>query len=426
MCIQGVLVFADHAQSSPVVTLNVPVVPFDSTVARVGRMVALQLFFVVPAAAGAPLSDSASCFTVTVFPATCIVPVRGAPVLFAGTLYCTVPLPEPLAVIIWIQPALVVAVQGQFALLELRVSLSGGEEAPRGSDESDPCQATETLTGETETEQAPAYSWFIVTIFPSTFIVPVRGFPDVFCNTLYSTYPLPVPLRVKTLIQGAFPSASQRQPALLVVTASLAGGPETPPRGSEGASGAPCSRTETLVGDTDTTLQTVSESCWIVTVFPATCMVPVRGVPVVFCVTLYCTVPLPAPPDDRSWIHEAPDDALQLHSALLAVTLILGGRDEAPRGSFGSGKPFTGAVAFAGDTEKVQACAPAPSTAQRTKAHKAIRQAENIVALFGPIIISLEWIRLFFSMVKRRRAIVNKKEGGHGWLDDFVLKFRYN
>ncbi len=200
-----------------------------------------------------------------------MVPVRGVPVLFAGTLYCTVPLPVPLVVIIWIQPALVVAVQGQLALLELRVSFSGTEApAPRGSDESDPCQATETLAGETVMEQEPAYSWFIVKIFPSTFIVPVRGLPDVFCNTLYSTYPLPVPLRVKTFIQDALPSASQRQSPLLVVTVSLAGGPETAPRGSDGASGAPCSRTETLAGDTDTTLQTVSESCLIVTVFPAT------------------------------------------------------------------------------------------------------------------------------------------------------------
>lgn len=259
-------------------------------------------------------------------------------------------------------------------------------------------------------EQEPAYSWFIVTIFPSTFIVPVRGLPDVFFNTLYSIYPLPVPLWVKTLIQDAFPSASQRQSPLLVVTVSLGDGPETAPRGSEGASGAPCSRTETLVGDTDTTLQTVSESCWIVTVFPATCMVPVRGVPVVFCITLYWIYPLPAPPDDKSWIHDVPDDALQLHSAWPVVTLILGGRDEAPRGSFGSGKPFTGAVAFVGDTEKVQVCAPALSIVQKTKAHKTIRQAKNIVTLFGLIIISLEWIRLFFSMVKRRRAIVNKKE----------------
>jgi len=124
-------------------------------------------------------------------------------------------------------------------------------------------------------------------------------------------------------------------------------------------------------------------------------MIPVRGVPVVFCITRYWIYPFPVPPDDKSWIHDAPDDALQLHSALLAVTLILGGCNEAPRGSSGSGKPFTGAMTFAADTEKVQVCAPVLSTAQKTKVHRTIRQEKNIVTLFGLIIISFEWI-LFF------------------------------
>ena len=51
--------------------------------------------------------------TVTVWPATVNVPVRGVPVVLAATLNVTEPMPDPLAPVTVIQDVVVVAVQEQ-------------------------------------------------------------------------------------------------------------------------------------------------------------------------------------------------------------------------------------------------------------------------------------------------------------------------
>jgi hypothetical protein len=169
-------------------------------------------------------------------------------------------------------------------------------------------------------------------------MVPVRGDPDVFVITLYRRYPLPVPRVSTSWTQDTLVDAIHWQFPMLVVTVSLGGGEDAAPLGSGETSGAPCSGTETLAGEMET-LQTVSESCLTVTVLPATCKVPVRGPPVLFCVTLYSAYPFPEPLEVSTCIQDRFVDAVQPHSALLAVTLILGGRPAPARGSVGSGRP---------------------------------------------------------------------------------------
>jgi len=91
-------------------------------------------------------------------------------------------------------------------------------------------------------------------------MLPVRGEPDVFFITWYWIYPLPLPFVSARWIQGLFVDAIHWQFPLLVVTVSLGRGDDAPALGSGDASGAPCSDTETLFGETETTVQTVSES----------------------------------------------------------------------------------------------------------------------------------------------------------------------
>lgn len=153
MPIQGVRVSAVHGQSSPVLTLNCPEDPLDSTVVPEGEIVALQSLFVVPAPAA--LAAWASCFTVMVLPATCMVPVRDERDLFSITLYWTIPFPAPLAVKSLIQLALVFAVHGHPALVEPTLSVNGADDAPALGSASVPCHGTETLAGETEKVQVP-------------------------------------------------------------------------------------------------------------------------------------------------------------------------------------------------------------------------------------------------------------------------------
>jgi hypothetical protein len=154
MCTHGVSVFAVHGQPSPDLTLNVPGDLFDPTVVPEGEMEILQLFFVVSVTADEVFVVCACCFTVTVLPATCTVPVRGAPDLFDSTVYGTLPLPVPLAVKTLIQSALVFALHWQRALLALRVTLRGADTPALGSG-SVPCQGTVILEGETLKVQVP-------------------------------------------------------------------------------------------------------------------------------------------------------------------------------------------------------------------------------------------------------------------------------
>ena len=70
--IQAALLTAVHAQLDPVVTETLPLVPVEGAFTAVGATLNVQLF--------------AAWFTVTVWPAIVIVPVRAAPVVLAATV----------------------------------------------------------------------------------------------------------------------------------------------------------------------------------------------------------------------------------------------------------------------------------------------------------------------------------------------------
>ena len=98
--IHGTLLTAVHVHCVPETTDNDdPVLPICGTDTEVGVTVA-----------GHPVAD---CVSVTVFPATVIVPVRVAPVVFAATEYVTEPMPEPVAPVTVIQLSLLTAVHVQ-------------------------------------------------------------------------------------------------------------------------------------------------------------------------------------------------------------------------------------------------------------------------------------------------------------------------
>ena len=98
--IHGTLLVAVHPQLDPVVTATLPVVPVAGAFTEVGDTVKVQLF--------------AAWFTVTVCPATVIVPLREAPVVLAATVKLLEPRPvidAPLVIVI--HAALLVAVHAQ-------------------------------------------------------------------------------------------------------------------------------------------------------------------------------------------------------------------------------------------------------------------------------------------------------------------------
>jgi hypothetical protein len=72
MVIQLSALVAVHAQLDPVVTATLPFMPVDAADTVVGETLNVQLF--------------AACVTVTVCPATVMVPVREAPVVLAATV----------------------------------------------------------------------------------------------------------------------------------------------------------------------------------------------------------------------------------------------------------------------------------------------------------------------------------------------------
>jgi hypothetical protein len=81
--IHGVVVVAVHGQDVPETTLNVRLVAIASTAKLLTDTV--------------PMQPVAACVTVTVWPATVNVPVRGLPVAFCAMENETAPMPEPVA-----------------------------------------------------------------------------------------------------------------------------------------------------------------------------------------------------------------------------------------------------------------------------------------------------------------------------------------
>ena len=107
--IHDALLAAVHVQPVVVVTLN------DRPVAAVDATATVSAFTAYEHAGGVTVPD---CVTVTVCPATSIVPVLEPP-LFAATPKVTLPLPVPLApAVIVIHDAVLVAVQPHDAVVE--------------------------------------------------------------------------------------------------------------------------------------------------------------------------------------------------------------------------------------------------------------------------------------------------------------------
>jgi hypothetical protein len=127
---------------------------------------------------------------------------------------------------------------------------------------------TAWLRGDTEYAQLPA-AWVIVTAWPATVIVPVRALVVEFAATLYATDPRPEWLPLATVIQlcGLVAVHAQLEP-VITETAPL--------NGVDG--------TDWLSGDTE--YVQLPTACVIVTVWPATLIVPVRALEVEFAATL--------------------------------------------------------------------------------------------------------------------------------------------
>ena len=92
--IHDVVVLAVHGQDVPETTLSVRLLAVASTVKLAGVTVAAQ--------------PVAACVTVTVWPATVNVPVRGLPVAFCAMENVTEPIPEPVAPRVMVIHAVVV------------------------------------------------------------------------------------------------------------------------------------------------------------------------------------------------------------------------------------------------------------------------------------------------------------------------------
>src|SRR5262245_26238557 len=94
--IHGVVVVVVHEQAVPAITLTVRLVASASTVKLSGVTV--------------PVQPPVAWLTVTVWPPSVNVPVRGLPVVFCATENVTEPIPVPEPLVIVIQLVVVVAV----------------------------------------------------------------------------------------------------------------------------------------------------------------------------------------------------------------------------------------------------------------------------------------------------------------------------
>lgn len=121
----------------------------------------------------------------------------------------------------------------------------------------------------------------IVTVCVATLRVPVRPAEPVLAATVYWTAPFPDPLAPAVMvIHVAWLVAAQTQPGC-VVTATL---PEDAVAGYDAEFGSMLYKQGDAV-----------PLCVMVTVCPATVIVPVRPAEAALAATAYCAVPLPAP-----------------------------------------------------------------------------------------------------------------------------------
>src|SRR5262245_55397910 len=204
---------------------------------------------------------------VTVWPATVSVPLRGAPVAFTATVYVTVPMPDPLAPpVIVTQLTLLVAVhEHDVPVVTDRLPVV-------------PVDGAEMLVVDSKAVQL-LLAWLIVTVWPATVSVPLRGAPVEFTATLYVTVPMPDPLAPPVIVTQLTLLVAVHEHDVPVVTDRL----HVVPVDGAGL----------LVVDSKAVQLLLA---WlIVTVWPATVSVPLRGAPVEFTATLYVTVPMPDP-----------------------------------------------------------------------------------------------------------------------------------
>ena len=195
---QESLLIAVHAQPVVVVTPALLELAVAAGFNEVGDTVNVQ-------GTGAP-----ACVTVTVWPATVSVPVRGDVAVLAAMAKPTVPFPLPLAPDVMLsQEALLVAVHvhpvAAVTLLLLELAL-----APGLSD-----------VGETVYVQATP-ACVTVTVWPATVSVPVRGEVAVLAAMAKATVPFPLPLAPDVIVsQESLLVAVQVQPVVVVTLALL-------------------------------------------------------------------------------------------------------------------------------------------------------------------------------------------------------------
>ncbi len=253
MLSHAALLAAVHEHPAALVTAVVEAPPAEVSVREVGETPKVQL--------------TPFCVTVTVCPATVSVPVRSAVDVFAVALKVTVPFPLPLAPLLMVsQAALLAAVQAHpLAAVTPVVDEPAAEVNERDVGDTPNVQLTPLCV--------------TVTVCPAMVSVPTRWAVDVFAVMLKVTVPLPTPLMpAVTTSQVTFRTAVQEHP-LGAVTAKVA---------EPAAEVSVCD-----VGETPKVQP--MPLCVTVTVWPATVSVPTRWAVDGFAVALNVTVPSPAP-----------------------------------------------------------------------------------------------------------------------------------
>ena len=266
--IHAALLAAVQAQPVAAVTLLLPLPPAAVADCVVGEIDGVHA--------------AAACVTVNVAPAIVSVPVRVEATVFAATLKPTVPLPDPVAPLVTvIHAALLAAVHAQ--PVGIVTSLLP---VP-------PAAVKDWLVGEIDAVQLAA-ACVTVNVAPAIVSVPVRIDATVFAATLKPTVPLPDPVApLVTVIQAALLAAVQVHPvaadtALLPLAAAAV--------------------KDWLVGEIEG--EHTAAACVTVNVAPAIVSVPVRLDATVFAAMSNVTEPLPDP--------VAPPVRV-IHAALLAA-----------------------------------------------------------------------------------------------------------
>ena len=233
MVSHGMLLVAVQAHPAALVTATLPLLPSAGTLAE---------------GAASTTEQPLPCVSVKVCPAMVIVPGRAPPEVDAA-VYCTVPLPVPLAPdVMVIHEALLVAVHAQ-PLPPVTATLPDPPDAP-----------TLALPGAIENEQP--LSWLTMKALPPIVSVPDRGPPSV-AAAVNCTVPLPLPLLPAVIVNHDAPLLAVQPQSAPAVTFTL---PE-PPAASTLVLVAASAITQPLPCDTVITA-------------PATLIVPLRAAPV--------------------------------------------------------------------------------------------------------------------------------------------------